>query len=111
MKRSFVFVLMLLFSASGQCEAIRDFFISCGYGTLAGAAVGAMSVAVSENPSEKSMNIARGASLGLYAGIGYGIYRAQHSASEDREVRIWIQPLLKEKHFHGAEIKWLAASF
>lgn len=110
MKRLIV-CLVLAFSSSGRCEAIRDFFISCGYGTLAGAALGAVSVAVSENPSEKSMNIARGASLGLYAGIGYGIYRSQHPLIDDREVHLWIEPLMKNQKMDGAQLQWLSAGF
>lgn len=110
MKR-LIFCMVLVFSNSGRCEAIRDFFISCGYGTLAGAALGVVSVAVSENPSEKSMNIARGASLGLYAGIGYGIYAAQHQASERTEVHLWLEPLYQNQKIQGTQLNWQASTF
>lgn len=87
--------------------------MACGYGTLAGALVGVGSVALSENPSEKSMNIARGASLGLYAGIGYGLYQLKQPASKtsSHEVKLWMEPLYRPHGAEGLQVRWISASF
>jgi hypothetical protein len=71
---------VILFSAlsfvpqKSQAEPMKDFLMSCVYGTLSGALVGAATLAFSEDPTSSMNNIARGASLGLYAGIGLGLY-------------------------------------
>lgn len=57
-----------------KAEAGREFLLSCTYGVLAGALVGAASLAVEDNPSDKIHRVARGASLGLYTGILLGLY-------------------------------------
>jgi len=109
-KMKFVFILMVALPSLSRAEAMRDFFINCGYGTLAGAALGALTVAVSENPGEKSMNIARGASLGLYAGIGYGLYQSQQPAA-DQQVHIWLEPMLMDRKAEGALLRWTSLRF
>ncbi len=48
----------------------KAFLIICGYGTVGGALLGFASMAFGSN----SRAIAQGASLGLYAGIGFGAY-------------------------------------
>lgn len=48
--------------------------MSCTYGTLAGTLVGAASLGFEKEPGQKLNRIARGASLGLYAGILLGLY-------------------------------------
>jgi hypothetical protein len=87
-----LFALVICQSTFCFADQVKDFLLSCAYGTLTGAALGVASVAFSENPGEKSMNIARGASLGLYAGIGYGIYQTQHSQLPPQEVQLWFSP-------------------
>ncbi len=52
----------------------KEFFTSVVYGTVAGALVGAATLAFSSDPGDNVMNIARGASLGLYTGIFLGLY-------------------------------------
>ena len=47
---------------------------SATYGVLAGTIVGAATLAFSQNPGDNLNRIARGASLGLYAGIALGLY-------------------------------------
>ena len=73
----FGFILLGLssFSWAQSSGDMSVFLKSCGYGTLGGAALGAVSLAFVDNPNSKVSNIAKGASLGLYAGIGYGIYQ------------------------------------
>lgn len=52
----------------------REFLMSCTYGILAGALVGAATLALEDDPSQKVNRIAKGASLGLYSGILLGAY-------------------------------------
>jgi len=52
----------------------REFIMSCTYGVLAGTLVGAASLAFTSQPGQNLQNVARGASLGLYAGIALGLY-------------------------------------
>ncbi|MCB0356141.1 MAG: hypothetical protein KDD40_03995, partial [Bdellovibrionales bacterium] len=54
--------------------AMKEFVRSCTYGVLAGTLVGAATLAFTEQPGENINRVARGASLGLYAGILLGLY-------------------------------------
>ncbi len=53
---------------------MKEFVTSCTYGVLAGTLVGAASLAFTDAPGDNLNNIARGASIGLYAGILLGAY-------------------------------------
>jgi hypothetical protein len=88
---SILLTTSLLLPKKSQAEAGREFLLSCTYGVLAGALLGAASLAVEENPSEKVHRVARGASLGLYAGIILGTYvvyivPSQNQSSEKEEL-------------------------
>ena len=92
-KFSVVTVLLVIMALPqvGRAEAGREFLLSCTYGILAGALVGAASLAVEDNPSDKVHRVARGASLGLYSGILLGLYvvyvvPAQIEADEEEEL-------------------------
>ncbi len=65
---------LLLGSSVAHADSGREFLLSCTYGVLAGALVGAATLAVEDNPGDKIHRVARGASLGLYSGILLGIY-------------------------------------
>src|SRR5581483_4418709 len=52
----------------------REFITSCTYGVLAGTLVGAASLAFVSQPGQNMDHVARGASIGLYAGILLGLY-------------------------------------
>lgn len=52
----------------------KEFIMSCTYGVLAGSLVGAASLAFEDQPGDNLQRVARGASLGLYFGIGLGLY-------------------------------------
>ena len=72
--RAKVAALILVFlSQSAFSQDLKQFLKSCGYGTLAGAGLGLASLVFEKKPNESYGNIARGASLGLYGGIGYGL--------------------------------------
>lgn len=74
MKFKIILVLALIWSQSGFTQELKQFLKSCGYGTLAGAGLGLASLVFEKKPNESYGNIARGASLGLYGGIAYGLY-------------------------------------
>ncbi len=64
----------------------KEFMTSVIYGTVAGTLVGAATLAFTDNPGDNLGNIARGASLGLYAGILLGFYVSSGPGeSADRE--------------------------
>ncbi len=65
---------MISWSHSLHAEPMREFIRACTYGVLAGTLVGAASLAFTSKPGDNLKNIARGASLGLYAGMALGAY-------------------------------------
>lgn len=71
--------ILSLYSAPSFADSMQDFLMSCAYGTGAGALVGVATLAFTEDPSSSINNIARGASLGLYGGIGLGLYLGQRN--------------------------------
>lgn len=79
MKRILYFFLLsfslLSFSLKSQAASeSKEFVMSCTYGVLAGTLVGAATLAFESQPGDKLYKVARGASLGLYAGIALGLY-------------------------------------
>lgn len=78
-KSAFKLILFLLVSGSlipksvFAAQDMRSFLKTCAVGTGAGALIGTMSLVLTNKPSENLNNIAKGASLGLYAGIIYGL--------------------------------------
>lgn len=75
LRKFFIFSFIFLSMNRVAAEPVRDFLVSCGYGILIGAGAGVVTLAFEKNPSEHTNNIARGASLGLYGGIGYSLYK------------------------------------
>jgi hypothetical protein len=69
-----VFFFVTLITPYNKAQALdpkgKAFMIICTYGTVGGALLGFASMAFGTN----SRAIAQGASLGLYAGIGFGAY-------------------------------------
>ena len=80
----FVLAMILAFSVSVHAasspggpppdNSTHEFIMSCTYGVLAGTLVGAASLAFTDEPGQNLNIVARGASLGLYAGILLGLY-------------------------------------
>ena len=67
--------IILLFTAqSSLANPTKDFIKACTFGVLTGTLVGAASLAFEDQPGENLQQVARGASLGLYLGIGLGLY-------------------------------------
>jgi hypothetical protein len=105
------FVQALVFSNTARAAATQEkmntFLMTCAYGTGAGALLGLASLAFVSDPSSKSGNIARGASLGLYAGIGLGFYflygRSNNttSSSDFSMMPIFLPQLSAENKVNG----------
>lgn len=68
-----------------QADPMRDFVVSASYGVIAGTLVGAATLAFSDKPGDNLNKVARGASLGLYAGILLGAYIVYGTPNEDDE--------------------------
>jgi drug/metabolite transporter (DMT)-like permease len=73
---SILWVFLVSNSAYAQSsnDNLKKFLTSCAYGTAAGGLVGLATLAFTDDPGNKLNNITRGVSLGLYAGIGWGLY-------------------------------------
>ncbi len=67
-------VFIFLVPPKANASDSQIFFTTVIYGTVAGALVGVATLAFASNPGDNLMNIARGASLGLYTGILLGAY-------------------------------------
>lgn len=70
--------------------------MSCSYGVLAGTLVGVASLAFEDQPGKNLNHVARGASIGLYAGILLGLY-AIYLVPEEGEgdiARVSLAPTL-----------------
>lgn len=102
--------------------------MSCTYGVLAGTMIGAASLAFSNKPGDNLNNIARGASIGLYAGILLGLYVVYAVPSEDEQAvqeqtggqtfyrfkppSFWLEPHLSpERKFDGATAQFRVSEF
>ncbi len=104
-QRLAVFLVFLLLSSSAHAQVgpSREFITSVTYGVLAGTLVGVASLAFTTNPGENLNKIARGASLGLYLGIGLGLYVAYGvpDNGENQDV-VGLYPLLSDDGIAGA---------
>jgi hypothetical protein len=96
---------------------MRDFVVSASYGVLAGTLVGAATLAFSDKPGENLNRIARGASIGLYAGMLLGAYILFGVPDPDDDFalseppRFQIMPLVSERGFDGAQASWAVIRF
>lgn len=77
----FFFITLFLVSSLASAQELKQFLKSCGYGTLTGAGLGLASLVFEKKPNESYGNIARGASLGLYGGIVYGLFAMNQPSS------------------------------
>jgi hypothetical protein len=116
MRRLALILLISLFSVSSLAiDNMTIFLKSCAYGTAAGAMLGLATLATSENPSGKMSNVARGASLGLYAGIGFGLYtiNGKKNSESDQLTQnpVWLSPIAKDRKIEGLQLNWAAISF
>lgn len=117
-----VFVLTSI-PQKAKAEPMREFIMSCTYGVLAGTLVGGASLAFSDKPGDNLNKVARGASIGLYAGILLGAYIVYGVPNDHREEdvagqilreppRLLVAPLISdERGFEGATASLTAYRF
>lgn len=103
---SFILIAVLFFSSvEAKAEPMKEFIMSCSYGVLAGTLVGAATLAFSDRPGENLNKVARGASIGLYAGILLGLYVVYGIPDEDSTASVKIpthfefEPVISESDF------------
>jgi hypothetical protein len=113
-----ILILSFFSPIEARANPEREFILSCTYGVLAGTLVGAASLAFVEKPGENLQHVARGASIGLYVGIGLGFYTAyvlprQLEKEEERMIegeddqgqfglpRFLIMPVASERGIDG----------
>jgi hypothetical protein len=101
----FISVFALIATPVGaKADPAREFILSCSYGVLAGTLVGAATLAFSDKPGDNLNKVARGASIGLYAGILLGAYVVYGVPSDEDETvakefeAIPLNEALKVKH-------------
>ncbi len=75
---------IVLFTSQSLASELRTLLLSSAYGAGAGALVGVTALAFSDNPGQNINLVARGASLGLYAGLAVGIYFASQQSEGAR---------------------------
>ena len=88
MSRIFTVLIVLslgVFSSRSADAMGKELITSATYGVLAGTIVGAATLAFSDNPGDNLQRIARGASLGLYAGIALGLYVTYGVPTEEED--------------------------
>jgi hypothetical protein len=83
MKLKGAVLLLVFFSQAAFSQDLKRFLKSCGYGTMAGAGLGLASLVFEKKPNESYGNIPRGASLGLYGGIAYGLFAMNTPAAKN----------------------------
>ncbi len=111
---------------AAQAEPTKEFVMSCSYGVLAGTLVGAATLAFTDKPGDNLNKVARGASLGLYAGILLGlyvVYGVPSAPEEDQPVtgiqptnkklvsKLQIFPLLSERGLDGGAVSYNILKF
>lgn len=114
-----------LIPSKARADSTREFMMSAAYGTLAGTIVGAATLAFSDKPGDNLNKVARGASLGLYAGILLGLYVAYGGPSEDADAAeqlkntsvpkkqpdLLVAPLIGDHGLEGAQASYAVLKF
>lgn len=111
-----IVALSLLMSGSQAFAVEGDlgrFLKACAWGTAIGAATGVVTLAFESKPSEHTVNVARGASLGLYGGIAYGLLQMNPEVHVDRMNQSigWIAPSIKNGSVDGLKAEVLVTQF
>ncbi|WP_374073311.1 hypothetical protein [Bdellovibrio bacteriovorus] len=112
MKKFALILCVLIFQTQVVfAQDLKAFLKSCAWGTLAGAGAGVVSLAFTDKPSESWNNVAKGASLGLYAGIAYGLYQANKEPEKYQQPDFALFPSFSEGKVDGVQITSTVFSF
>ena len=118
-----VAILVSMVPSRAHADSTREFMMSAAYGTLAGTIVGAATLAFSDKPGDNLNKVARGASLGLYAGILLGLYVVYGGPSEDADVAeqlknaslrrpdLLVAPIIGDRGLEGAQASYSVLHF
>nr|BFD66981.1 hypothetical protein HAGR004_20030 [Bdellovibrio sp. HAGR004] len=99
-----VLILVMMQTQSAEAQSLRNFLATCGWGVVGGAALGVVSLAFEDKPSGSWNNVARGASLGLYAGIGYGLYTMNKQPASYQQPDFAIMPTFEKGQIDGVRV-------
>lgn len=121
MKKILLVLTVTFYFFPAMATDLPTFLKGCAYGTLGGALAGVVSLALTDKPSEHGNNIARGASLGLYAGIAYGLLKKDPppaasiidttQAETIPETFAALQPMFHEGQIEGAQLLLQVGTF
>ena len=123
MKRAVTFTLLtsLYFSFSSTRsygsiittkERFNDFFMTAGYGTAFGAALGASTLPFQANPEKNLKSIAMGASIGFLAGSILGSYVILSPNFEAAQTSLPVGTLISDKgNIEGIYGVWTIDTF
>lgn len=108
--------LMIAMNAGAAVEpdqgSLGRFLKNCAWGTVIGAGAGVVSLAFENRPSDHTINIARGASLGLYGGIAYGLAEMNNPQKRQlQEDAFAFVPRFEKGQVSGLEMQGVLASF
>lgn len=103
--KSLIAILVFIFAQNLHAQELKTFLKSCGWGTIFGATAGVVSLAFTDKPSESWGNVSRGASLGLYAGIAYGLYNVNTPPQTTHQAPDFaVFPNFKEGKIDGVSV-------
>lgn len=98
-----LFLSLSLWAPVSEAQSLRGFLKNCAWGTVAGAGVGVVSLAFEDQPGDSWNNVARGASLGLYAGIAYGIYDMNREPAKYHHPEFSLAPKFDQGRIDGVQ--------
>lgn len=90
MMRTLLLFTFVILSLQSHAEPFQDGFRYGTYGIVAGALAGGTSIALSDDPGSNLAPVARGASLGLYAGILVAVFK---NIGDFKEPAFSVQPV------------------
>lgn len=100
-KVALISCLLLFQTQWAMAKDLRGFLQNCAWGTLGGATAGVVSLVFIDKPSESWGNVAKGASLGLYAGIAYGLIQLNKESATEAQSDYAIFPQIQHGQVSG----------
>lgn len=112
-KLKFLILVFLIqsFSITVEAQTLGHFLNRCLWGTAIGAGVGFVTLVASDQPGESWNNVARGASLGLYAGIAYGVYMHNYQPASLYDTGYALMPTFNDGKVDGIQLSGTIFSF
>lgn len=111
MKKFFLVLLILLSAQYASAQGLREFLRTCAWGVVIGTSLGVVSMAAEDKPGESWGNVAKGASLGLYGGIAYGLYSSSAAPRAQQYPEFSLGPSFHEGRVEGLRVSGVLLSF